>query len=206
MARLKSYYTTDEITNDLYTFGNELMTADNVEYVGPYHRYSTGEIYTQFQWNPKTSVRLVPYISINAPTTRYRELKSYNLNSQQPKQIPCTPNRNDIAKGYVTRYFVGKLNESLVVEINAEQWLLWEQAQIDRILFGGITIDWAITGPLQDTITNGITTPGVVTRNRQAVIAASKALPQIISTLSNLTEFYTDSDFTVPKDINQLDS
>jgi hypothetical protein len=142
----------------------------------------------------------------NAPTTRYRELKSYNLNSQQPKQIPCTPNRNDIAKGYVTRYFVGKLNESLVVEINAEQWLLWEQAQIDRILFGGITIDWAITGPLQDTITNGITTPGVVTRNRQAVIAASKALPQIISTLSNLTEFYTDSDFTVPKDINQLDS
>jgi hypothetical protein len=206
MARLKSYYTTDEITNDLYTFGKEFMTADNVEYVGPYHRYSTGEIYTQFRWNPKTSDRLVPYISINAPTTRYRELKSYNLNSQQPKQTPVTPNRNDIAKGYVTRYFVSKTNEGQVVEINAEQWLLWEQAQIDRVLYAGVTIDWAITGPLQDSVKNGITTPGVVTRNRQAVVAASKEIPQIISALSNLTEFYTDADFVIPKDINALDS
>jgi hypothetical protein len=206
MARLKSYYTADEITTELYTFGEELMTTDNVVYVGPYHRYVTGETYTEFHWNPKTSKRLVPYVSIAAPTTRYRELKNYNLNAQQPKSTPCTPTRADIANGFVTRYFVCKMNESQVTEIDAAQWLLWNQSQIDRVLYAGVAIVWAITGPLQDVIKNGITQPGVITRNREAVTTAGKEIPQIISALRNLTEFYTDADFVIPADINGLDS
>ncbi len=46
MARLKTFYTADEITNNLYTSGSEYMTEDNVEYVGSYHSYATGERYT----------------------------------------------------------------------------------------------------------------------------------------------------------------
>lgn len=206
MARLKSYYTTDEITNDLYTFGTEFMTKDNVEYVGPYHRYSTGETYTQFQWNPKTSVRLIPYISFATPTTRYREMKNYNIAYQAPKYIPCIIQRNDIAQGYVTRYFISKINEGTVTEIDAAQYLMWQQWQIDRVLYVAATLNWAITGPLQDTIINSITTPGVITRNRQAIIDANKTIPNIANTLTNLTEFYTDADFIIPKDINNLDS
>ena len=51
MARLKLYYPVDEITNDLYTYGSELMTEDNVEYIGAFHRYITGEVYTKSKWD-----------------------------------------------------------------------------------------------------------------------------------------------------------
>lgn len=206
MARLKSYYTKDEITNDLYTFGKDFMTTDRTEYIGPYHSYVTGEIYTGFKWNPKTSVKLVPYINIVGSTSKYRELKEYNLAFQQPKQMPCTPNRDNIAQGYITRYFISKVNDNTVVEVNDEQFQKWKQGQVDRVLYAATTLDWAISGPLQDVITNGITIPGVITRNRKAIATATKQIPSIQTYLSNLTEFYTDSDFIIPKDINNLDS
>jgi len=205
MARLKSYYTTDEITNDLYTFGKEFMTENKSEYIGPYHSYVTGEIYTGFIWDPKTSVKLVPYINIIGSISKYRELKDYNLTFQQPKQIPCTPNRDNIAQGYVTRYFLNKTNDINIIEVDLIQFQQWQQGNIDRVLYSAIAIDWAISGLLQDTITNGITQPGVITRNRKAISAAALTIPLIQTHLSNLTEFYTDSDFIVPKDINGLD-
>jgi hypothetical protein len=206
MARLKSYYTTDEITNDLYTFGKEFMTRDNVEYIGPYHRYVTGEIYTDFKWNPKTSLRLIAYVDIAAPTTRYRELKEYALSYDHPIQMPCTPNAANIYAGSITRYFISKINDNTVVEVNAEQYQLWQQGKIDRVLYSAVSINWAISGPLQDRIENGITIPGVVTRNRKTIHEAMARIPIIQSKLTNLTEFYTDADFIVPKDINNLES
>jgi hypothetical protein len=205
MARLKSYYTKDEITNDLYTFGNEFMTTDKVEYVGPYHQYVTGEVYTGFTWNPKTSLQLLPYINITSTTIKYRELKNYSLVATQPVQVPCSINSTNIAQGYVTRYFISKLNDDVVIEVNAEQYQKWHQGNFDRVLFGAAQIDWAITGPLQDKIENGITIPGVATRNKKSIAAATSNIPAIQKHLSNLTEFYTDSNFVVPKDINNLE-
>ena len=206
MARLKSYYTTDEITNDLYTFGKDFMTRDNVEYIGPYHRYSTGEIYTEFKWNPKTSVSLTTYKDISQPIVRYQKLKNFILPNQHPIQVPCTINRNDISQGFVTRYFISKVNQLEVLEINMAQYNNWFQGRIDRILYAATKLDWAISGPLQDTVTNGITIPGVITRNRKAIVTATATIPTIQTLLTNLTEFYTDSDFIIPKDINNLDS
>jgi hypothetical protein len=52
--RLKLYYTTDEITNNLYTSGMQYMLQDNTEYRGLYHTYLTGEVYTGATWDSKT--------------------------------------------------------------------------------------------------------------------------------------------------------
>lgn len=206
MARLKSYYTTDEMTNDLYTFGKDFMTRDNIEYTGPYHRYSTGEIYTEFRWNPKTSVPLVKYRDLAEPTTQYRKIKNFILPIQHPTQVPCSINQVNISRGYVTRYFINKANQSEILEIDVNQYNAWQSGNIDRILYNAVAIEWAITGPLQDTVANNVTIPGVITRNRKVIATASATIPSIQTHLSNLTEFYTDSDFIVPKDINNLDS
>lgn len=206
MARLKSYYTADEITNDLYTFGKEFMTQDNVEYIGPYHRYATGETYTEFQWNPRDSVRLVAYRDLAQPTMQYRKLKNFSLSTIAPKQVPCTINKNDIRLGFVTRYFINKVNQLEVFEIDSEQYAAWQSGRIDKILYVAIELTWRIAGNLNDVVEKGITKPGVITQNQQTLIAASQTIPNIINTVTNLTEFYTDADFVIPKDINGLDN
>ena len=59
--RQKQIYKESEITTDLYTWGEEWQTEDGVEYKGLYHKYTTGEIYTQPVWNELSSKKLVKY-------------------------------------------------------------------------------------------------------------------------------------------------
>ena len=75
MSRLKSFYTADEITNNLYTSGSEYMTEDTVEYVGAYHSYATGERYTNQVWNNKISKQLLPYVKYDTTNEQYKQLK-----------------------------------------------------------------------------------------------------------------------------------
>ena len=57
MNRIKLYYDSTEITNNLYTTGSELMTELGTNYIGLYHLYNTGETYTGPIWNPITSIK-----------------------------------------------------------------------------------------------------------------------------------------------------
>jgi hypothetical protein len=77
MGRFKTYYPTSEITTDLYTAGKQWMTANNVEYIGVYHKYLTGEVYTRAKWQPGISVILMPYIdnTISNKNMPYLKLK-----------------------------------------------------------------------------------------------------------------------------------
>ena len=67
MGRFKTYYPISEITTDLYTPGKQWMTTDNVEYIGAYHKYLTGEVYTKARWEPDVSIILIPYIDQTIP-------------------------------------------------------------------------------------------------------------------------------------------
>ena len=60
--RKKIYYPDSQIQKKLYTQGKEWMELENWgEYRGYYHKYITGEVFTESEWNPKTSKKLVPY-------------------------------------------------------------------------------------------------------------------------------------------------
>tara|TARA_R110001592_G_scaffold215938_1_gene469381 strand:- start:23 stop:349 length:327 start_codon:yes stop_codon:yes gene_type:complete len=72
--RDKLYYPDNEITKNLYTFGNEFMLS-NIEYKGFYHKYSTGEIYTLKEWNPLLSNKLLPFEDTSGLKFRYKQLK-----------------------------------------------------------------------------------------------------------------------------------
>jgi hypothetical protein len=63
MKRLKLYYPENQIVRNLYTNGNQYMLETGVVYVGFYHRYSTGEVYTESGWNEFQSKKLIPYFT-----------------------------------------------------------------------------------------------------------------------------------------------
>lgn len=207
MARIKSYYTTDETINGLYTFGGEYMTLDRKEYKGAYHRYiTTNEIYTESEWNLRLSQKLINYVAEETIVTSYKNLKNIKIPSQHPITSAPVINKKVINEGSIERYFIKKINESIVIEIDQQQYIDWNSQKIDQTLYIAVSLTWYITGNLQDEIINNVLIPGVTTKNRQSIITASTKIPELITKLSNLTEFYIDGTFYIPTDINGLDS
>jgi hypothetical protein len=202
MSRKKLYYSADEITNNLYTSGSLLMTELGTEYIGLYHSYITGETYTNGTWNPITSVKLIPYVQSNKTTNVYNALKQLNTkfkSIQASNPIVTVQDRN---AGYITRYFLKKINEMLFIEVNEQTWKQWQTNKIDSNLYTGVTIQWAISGNIEDTYRNGSKVLGVISKNKKQIQAAEFDCPGISKKLTNPLELYTDTDFVVPRDIN----
>lgn len=202
MDRLKLRYSPDELILDQYTFGKEFMTDDMIEYVGLYHKYTTGEIYTRPNWDPSLSKPLVAYIDTSTTKYKYDALK---FNTPEVRisvyAYQVIPTIEDYAIGYINRFFCKKRNELSIIEVNKQQYEDWESEQIDTVLYEMIQIKWWISGNIDD-ITNGIIKYGVRTKNKLIVVDAETKMPGMISYLTNYTQFYTDTDVFVPKDIN----
>jgi hypothetical protein len=204
MARLKLYYPAEEITNNLYTFGSELMTDDNVEYIGPFHRYITGEVYTGTAWDSKTSRKLVAFKE-QSKTTIYNTLKpNIQLKHVSPIRVAPQITSADISRGSIQRYFICKQNETIVLEIDEAQYNKWGNNQIDNKIYNAIRIEWTITGPIQDSQKGNVLIPGVATKNTQQIKVATRSNPAIATILTNPLEFYVDTDYIKPVDINGL--
>jgi len=202
MSRKKLYYSADEITNNLYTSGSMLMTELGTEYVGLYHSYITGETYSGGTWNPITSVKLIPYVQPNQTLNVYNSLKQLTIKTKSVQTYNPIITADDKNNGYITRYFLKKINENLFIEVNEENWKQWQSDKLDRNLYTGIQLQWFITGPIEDTNNNGIRNDGVLSKNKKQIRAAEFECPGISTKLTNPLQFYTDTDFIVPRDIN----
>ena len=201
MSRTKLYYTNNEITENLYTAGNEFETEDQVNYIGIYHRYTTGEIYTEKKWIPGVSKKLIN--RVDKITSIYTKLNpNLNLTYIPPTNHTVTITTSDIKAGFVERYFIMKYNEYRVIEINESQYKDWKSKKIDPVMYIAVKLLWYITGSKTDLLLDS----GVTTKNKNQLEIAAKLMPQIKTYLTNLTQFYTDTDYITPKDINGLDS
>lgn len=202
MKRLKLKYSVNEITNNLYTFGKEWMTEDGVEYIGLYHKYTTGEIYTKPVWDERLSKKLVTFADTTTTAYKYKKLRpdiKTTHKSIQSHQVIVSA--ADYKTGYITRYFAKKRNENLIIEVNISQYADWDSNKIDSILYDMIQIKWWVSGNINDTF-GVVNMPGVKTKNKQAVQAAEMKMPGISTKLSNYTQYYADTTVVVPKDIN----
>ena len=202
-------YNDSEIVTDLYTFGKEWQLQDGTEYIGLYHKYtSTGEVYTNPIWNVSLSKQLTKYQETkNNKTVPYKKLKpNLNVNYIVPTEIYPEPTNEDIAKTYFIRYFIKKQNESEIIEIDKTQYDLWVDAKIDPIMYTAVSVKWFISGPRDNTIdtTTNIRTDGIISKNFKAVQTAERIIPGIRLTLNNYTQFYTDTDYIIPDDINSI--
>ncbi len=65
MPRKKIYYPDEQIQKNLFTEGREYMFLDDwLEFTGYYHKYSTGEVYTEKEWDAQKSKRLIRFKAI----------------------------------------------------------------------------------------------------------------------------------------------
>jgi hypothetical protein len=200
--RKRLHYTPNQTTNNLYTFGGEWATVDNIEYIGPYQTYTTGETYTGSEWNPNTSKQLIAYVAKISTNKLYRQLKNIQLGTQTPTRYFPEVTASDRVNGYITRYFIKKQNDLHVIEIDSAQYTDWTINKIDKNLYASTQLQWWITGDISNYNNNGVTMYGVVYKNKKAVIEAEIVLPGIQNKLINYTELYTDTTYSVPPDIN----
>lgn len=206
MARLRLHYTPNQITKGLYTTGSVWQTEMGLEYIGAYHTYVTGEVYSESEWNSTKSVKLIPIVYEEKTVTAYKQLKTITPGKRTPQSYTPIVTQNDRVAGFITRYFIKKTNELKIIEINLEQFNAYLSNEFDKNLYQTISIKWIITGSLEPQYKNGVKIPSVAQQNLTAIQVAQQTMPGIISILTNPIQYYSDVDIIVPRDINGLDS
>jgi len=180
------------------------MLQDNTEYRGLYHTYLTGEVYTGATWNSKTSKKLIVYKNIIAKNVEYETLKrELKLTYMQPVSALNAPTTEQLKAGSYTRYFIKKVNESKIIEIDEPQFNMWQSKQIDPALYSAIKMQWYISGPIEDSQSNMVFIQGVQTKNTNQIKSAETSLAGISKVLTDPLQYYSDITYLVPKDINR---
>jgi hypothetical protein len=201
--RQKKYYSNNEITPNLYTFGNEFQTELGVEYKGLYHKYITGEVYTQSTWNAQLSKKLEVYKPVTELVSKYNTLNEQKLIFKTPTSVSRSPINQERTDGYMSRYFLKKINDNIIFEIDQLQSTDYLQKKIDNNLYLYTTIRWYITGQIEDVRNGVVLSEGVITKNKKQLIQAERVIPGMIRQYTDLIQYYTDVSYVVPKDINE---
>ena len=209
--RNKVYYLNDEITNNLYTTGSEWMLETNTNYIGQYHSYITGEVYTQSSWKPLQSKKLIKFKNIIQNNSEYTILKPKIKTAYEKitKYIP-TVTTDNIKTGYITRYILQNVSSKVIYEVSADLYELYSTNKVDNNLYTGVLVKWFITGARsssdQPIGSNAqITIKTVSRKNLEQLSNAAKTIPNIQTYFTNLEEFYSDSTYIVTPDINGLE-
>jgi hypothetical protein len=204
--RIKSYYSANEIVNNLYTTGQELMTTDNVEYVGLYHKYTTGEIYSQPTWNKNKSVKLIKYKEQSESVIEYNKISDIEINYKSFNTYNVVITKENINNGYIDRFIIKRSNDNIFYEVNSDTYDAYTSEEIDPVLYSAVKLKWYITGNINDTQKGNITIPGVQSNNYKELQTAEITVPGISLYFTDLLQYYVDNDNVTPKDINRLDS
>ena len=125
MSRRKVYYPEGQIQKGLYTNGKEWMLEDGTEYIGDYHKYITGEVYTKSNFVKNVSEKLIPYVNLSEYDNRvrfeYDELVSDEiLPFVAAKYKKTQPTQKDYDAGYYFRYFVKRHFDQIITEVNRD--------------------------------------------------------------------------------------
>lgn len=210
--RRKIFYPDYQITKNLFTKGKEWMLLDDwKEYSGYYHSYTTGEVYTEKEWDPIKSMRLIRYKEQTETYFKYLDLKQYTTftNGEKRKVLGSTtqyyrytapsvvkriPTLGEVSNGAMNRYFVYKRNEPerVFFEIDEQQTENFNSLNegINHFLYGLVIVPWKLSGPEFDVYKDDILiTPGVVDTNRRIILRNSKKFPILAKILKNLREF-----------------
>ena len=199
--RPKIYYPKTKIITNLYTKGKEWMFENGVEYIGYYHKYLDGLVLTEPYYNMMKSEKLIPYsdirihtsnVSYEAATSKFKT----ESNNFSPVNVYTLPTLDDYKKGFFKRYFIYRRNLKNIYtefyEVNETQYKSWKTPKfgIDEILYNAFIIEWRLTGPEKDIISNGqIIEFGVHDTNNRLVYLNEKQFPGIVKILTDYKEF-----------------
>lgn len=136
------------------TQGNEYMYADTLkEYIGDYHVYKTGAVYSDPEYNPKTSKELIKFIEPlqNPICQTYLKISRKLFTDYAPPEIYYKIiNQEEYEHGFTERYIIQKRNEpTRIFEVDKDQF-----KSLNRFNLGGLNeytyrrdkCQWRITG------------------------------------------------------------
>ncbi len=211
--RNKIYYPDSQIEKNLFTQGREWMLLENwSEYRGPYHRYITGETFTGADWNIKTSKKLVRYRERTETFFEYVDTKNYinkdgnkipiissavfNVSRYRaPRAVKRKASDQDLAKGYMTRYFIYKRNEPnrVFFEISEEQSKTYTSSYsgINKNLYDLVEFKWKLDGPEYDVYNDAgiLLESGVFDTNKRIILRNSKKFPKLADIVTDFFEY-----------------
>ena len=203
--RRRIYYTKGQITNGLITNGSEWMFTDNVEYIGQYHTYTTGEVFSEASFVNTKSRILIPFVDVKklnqqtdvgfdlAKNFEYDNIKTLTVKkSITPNPSQLTPTDSDIKRGWMDRYFAQKVNDDSFLELSKKDFgKVGTATGLDKILWQKFKIRWKITGPTAD-IKNpdgSIKEPGIENTNRRTILTTSDNYPSLKTYIIDYREF-----------------
>jgi len=203
--RKRIYYTKAQIEEGLVTNGGEWMFTNGTEYIGQYHKYITGEVFSESTFIEGKSKILIPYIDIEkinqqtdfgidlAKNFEYDSIKNVDVpKSVTPNPSLHTVSNKDITNGYMTRYFAYKANDGRILELSKDEYdKIGTDNGLDEILWKQFTIRWKVIGPERDVLdVNGnIVESGIIDTNRRTVISQSTQYPTLMNYIVNFREY-----------------
>lgn len=189
-----AYYPLNRITPGLFTSGNEFKCREtNEDYRGYYFSAYDGKFFTE-KTPTDFSAELVRYGSggKSSPTLSsrvYTNSTSISTTTSATNHYMPTPADTDYTKGYITRYFIKRVNGdgSTIKELSLENY---SKIQKDP-LYSTLALTWKISGKLEDTpLANGMSLPGVVSFNSKIISMAEGSMPGISTYLVDPSQFY----------------
>ena len=103
-----------------------------------------------------------------------------------PNYYKPFPSLKDYSKGYINRYFVQKINDLTITEVNKEKY-----NSISKNYFNKLVIQWIIFGPKNSLYNNKILDrKGVQEQNIQTLVENEKSMKGIKNYLNNPLEFW----------------
>jgi len=200
------YYPKSKILPDLHTNGGELKDpVTGKEYIGSYHMTYDGKTYegANHTVTSKELVSLKVKTSSTAtkgmvsPDYSYTGLKYDMITDKQfiyLKNYPSIntmtpiPTDTDYANGVMVRYFIKRVNggNDTIMEVSKQTF---EETK-KNILYITMSLDWIITGPLKDYMTDtGVKMPGIYDTNQRTLHIKEKEMPGISKYLINPIQF-----------------
>ena len=201
--RKRVYYTKAQTTKGLITEGQQWMLVDGTEYIGQYHTYTTGEVFTEASFVNSVSKTLIPYKDLQSVSNldvdfgknfEYDNIKNVDIReSSTPNPKSVQPTDKDRINGYMVRLFAQKVNdEDVLIEINKDDMKNAGKPEgMDKNLYETFSLRWKVTGPDNDVLDSAgnIIESGIEPTNRRTVDLKSEQYPELKNLLKDLTEF-----------------
>jgi hypothetical protein len=201
--RRRAYYTKGQITKGLITDGGQYMLVDRTEYIGQYHVYTTGEVFTQASFVDGVSKKLIPYVDLQDVSElgvdfernfEYDNIKRVTINeSSTPNPKSVQPTDKDMIYGYMVRLFAQKVNdEDVLIEINQDDIKKADTPEgLDTNLYKIFSLRWKVSGPMNDVLDSqgNIKESGIIDTNIRTIALKSETYPALKDYLTDYTEF-----------------
>jgi len=119
--------------------------------------------------------------------SKYISIGGIDMSNQTyPSYFKPIPNSNNYKKGYIYRYFIQKINDLMITEVNKDKY-----DNIHTQYYNKIYIKWIITGPKNNQYKNKVLElNGVQEQNTQTLNDVEKRIKGIKNYLNNPLEFW----------------